>query len=218
MADIPESTKSEHVVWTVDATSYLRNLDSEDLGAETIAVHHQSAPEKTETGTRISLRFPTLIVSGYCSEPREVAHRVARILNAHWDEPAAPPAMDREAVERTARKLLRDAVAKRDDTGASLAKHDDQCEVDVGAAIDEIFAALSTLSADAIRQGEGSEFERDVTYEVWQDDEPVAGSTNEADARHYLEVYGQDGPAKLMRVVTIRTEIATTPASDGGKA
>ena len=151
MADIPE-----HVTWTVNATSYLRNLDSEDLHAETIAVHYQAPPEKTETGTRISLCFPTLIVSGYCSEPREVADRVARILNAHWDEPAAPPAMDREAVEKDV-AFLREAAryfANRPTDGEDRAHwsnvaNSESCE--------RIANHLSTLSADAIRQGEGKE-------------------------------------------------------------
>lgn len=51
-----------------------------------------------------------------------------------------------------------------------------------------------------------------VEWEVWQDDMPVATSTNEADARHYLMVYGQDGPATLMRVE--RTEVARAALHD----
>lgn len=129
---------------------------------------------------------------------------------------AAPPAMDREAVER-ALTSCRDQFAfyAREHTAAGKSEK---------AATNARFAkiaddALSTLSADAIRQGEG--VERDVTFEVWQDEICFATSTDEADARHYLEVYGQDGPAKPMRAVTVRTEIAATPAShasDGGEA
>lgn len=80
--------KTEHKVWTADATSYLRNLDREDLQAECIAVHYQKAPKRSEDGktTSMSLRFPTLIVSAYCAEPRDVAERVAAILNKHWDD------------------------------------------------------------------------------------------------------------------------------------
>ncbi|MFH8652284.1 hypothetical protein ACH37Y_06165 [Sphingomonas paucimobilis] len=159
MADIPESTKSEHVSWTVNATSYLRNLDSEDLDAETIAVHYQKAPEKTETGTRISLCFPTLIVSGYCSEPREVADRVARILNAHWDEPAAPPAMDREAAYRQALEDVCNPLGylqrMADAEGAKLSGMAYAIASDIGTIQHIAKEALSTLSADAIRQGEG---------------------------------------------------------------
>jgi hypothetical protein len=51
-----------------------------------------------------------------------------------------------------------------------------------------------------------------VEWEVWQDDMPVATSTSEADAQHYLMVYGQDGPATLMRVE--RTEIARAGRHD----
>lgn len=166
MADIPESTKSEHVSWTVNATSYLRNLDSEDLDAETIAVHYQKAPEKTETGTRISLCFPTLIVSGYCSEPREVADRVARILNAHWDEPAAPPAMDREAAYRQALEDVCNPLGylqrMADAEGAKLSGMAYAIASDIGTIQRIAKEALSTLSADAIRQGEG--IDRELAY------------------------------------------------------
>ena len=178
MADIPESTKSEHVSWTVNATSYLRNLDSEDLDAETIAVHYQKAPEKTETGTRISLCFPTLIVSGYCSEPREVADRVARILNAHWDEPAAPPAMDREAAYRQALEDVCNPLGylqrMADAEGAKLSGMAYAIASDIGTIQRIAKEALSTLSADAIRQGEGSDrYANDAAakalYDSWSD-------------------------------------------------
>jgi hypothetical protein len=84
----------EHQTWSVDSTAYLRNLDREDLRAECIAVHYQSAPTKTERGTSIGLRFPTLIVAGYVEKPREVADKIAAILNAHWieDDATTPPA------------------------------------------------------------------------------------------------------------------------------
>jgi len=57
-----------------------------------------------------------------------------------------------------------------------------------------------------------------VEWEVWQDDMPVATSTSEADALHYLMVYGQDGPVKLIRVE--RTEIvrAALQQNDEGEA
>jgi len=51
-----------------------------------------------------------------------------------------------------------------------------------------------------------------VEWEVWQDDMPVATSTDEADARHYLMVYGQDGPATLTRVE--RTQVARAALHD----
>lgn len=51
-----------------------------------------------------------------------------------------------------------------------------------------------------------------IEWEVWQDDMPVATSTSEADARHYLMVYGQDGPATLVRVE--RTEVARAALHD----
>lgn len=79
---------TEHQCFTVDATAYLRNLDPEDRRADVFAIHYQNAPKKTERGTTISLRFPTFIVASYVSNPREIAEKAARILNAHWDDPA----------------------------------------------------------------------------------------------------------------------------------
>ena len=77
---------SEHTVWTVDSTAYLRNLDREDMESECIAIHYQSPPKRNENGTTShSLRYPLLVVSLYVGQPREVADRVAAILNAHWD-------------------------------------------------------------------------------------------------------------------------------------
>lgn len=55
----------------------------------------------------------------------------------------------------------------------------------------------------------------DVDYEVWQGDEWVASASREADARHYAAVYGQDGPVKLVRVVSYRTDLPTPPAVEG---
>lgn len=59
--------------------------------------------------------------------------------------------------------------------------------------------------------------DREVMFEVWQDDMMVASSTDEADAIHYLAVYAQDGPAKLMRAETVRTTLATE-TKEGGDA
>ncbi|MCM3679442.1 hypothetical protein [Sphingomonas paucimobilis] len=232
MADIPESTKSEHVSWTVNATSYLRNLDSEDLDAETIAVHYQKAPEKTETGTRISLCFPTLIVSGYCSEPREVADRVARILNAHWDEPAAPPAMDREAAYRQALEDVCNPLGylqrMADAEGAKLSGMAYAIASDIGTIQHIAKEALSTLSADAIRQGEGSEVERFreaiVTIigrcEALEDEASDELAKDQADHAHGF-YRGQKSIAKSLRRHLADLARPITPAShasDGGKA
>lgn len=40
----------------------------------------------------------------------------------------------------------------------------------------------------------------EFTYEIWQQDMCVAGSDSLDDAIHYLNVYSQDGPAKLYRI------------------
>lgn len=80
MADLP------HQCWTVDSTAYLRNLDREDLQGECIAVHYQAPPVKSETGTSISLRYPILIMSEYLTDKRDVAEKLMRILNEHWED------------------------------------------------------------------------------------------------------------------------------------
>jgi len=104
----------EHQTWSVDSTAYLRNLDQEDLRAECIAVHYQSAPKKTERGTSIGLRFPTLIVAGYVEKPREVADKIAAILNAHWseDDATTPPARSYADGVEDAAKWHDDEAAK----------------------------------------------------------------------------------------------------------
>lgn len=88
------SGEAKHTAWTVSSTAYLRNLEPEDLDRECIAIHHQNAPKRNESGgTTLSVKCPALIVSLYY-DPREVADRVAAILNAHWDtfgEPEADP-------------------------------------------------------------------------------------------------------------------------------
>lgn len=80
-------SEKPHTVWTVDSTAYLRNLDKEDRRGECIAIHHQSPPVRNEDAgtTSMGMRFPVLIVSLYIGEQREMAERVAAILNAHWD-------------------------------------------------------------------------------------------------------------------------------------
>ncbi|RSV41511.1 hypothetical protein CA234_09565 [Sphingomonas sp. ABOLE] len=81
------SADKPHERFSAQATFYLRNLDPEDLQAEAIAVHYQDPPRPSESGgTTISLRFPALIVAHYVAEGGAVAEKVARILNAHWDD------------------------------------------------------------------------------------------------------------------------------------
>lgn len=72
------------------------------------------------------------------------------------------------------------------------------CNLEAGQARDIWSAMLAAAPAQP---------EADDTYEIWHDDCLVATSTHEADARHYAAVYGQDGPVRLVRAVTYRTEI-----------
>lgn len=79
---------TDHRCFTVDTTSYLRNLDREDLNGRCLAIHYQKPPVQTETGTSIGLRFPMLLVAGFLEEPDAVAAKVADILEKHWDDEA----------------------------------------------------------------------------------------------------------------------------------
>lgn len=66
----------------------------------------------------------------------------------------------------------------------------------------------SPPTTPAVESGEDDRgFETEVTFEVWEDDMLVASSTDEADARHYLAVYSQDGPVKMVKAVTTRAAI-----------
>lgn len=90
MSQLPAITGDSHVAWTVSSTAYLRNLEAEDLERECIAIHHQNAPKRNESGgTTLSVKCPALIVSLYY-DPSEIADRVAAILNAHWDSFGEP--------------------------------------------------------------------------------------------------------------------------------
>ena len=77
----------DHKCFTVSPTAYLRQLSKEDR-ANAIAIHYQRPPRKTEAGTSYSLNFPILIVSGWLSDPEDVAAKVTAILNEHWKDEA----------------------------------------------------------------------------------------------------------------------------------
>lgn len=78
---------SEHQCFTVQRTSYLRNLDKKDLNGDCVAIHYQKPPRDMGEGrTSMSLNFPVLIVSLYAAEQEALAQRVADILNKHWDD------------------------------------------------------------------------------------------------------------------------------------
>ena len=48
----------------------------------------------------------------------------------------------------------------------------------------------------------------EVTYEVWQDDMPVAESDDIEEASHYASMYAQDGPIEVFRKRTTREKLA----------
>ena len=77
----------KHTTFTSGPTAYLQNLAPADLSADCFAVHYQKAPERTEHGLIISLRFPLLLVCDYCENQEEIAQKAARILEKHWNDP-----------------------------------------------------------------------------------------------------------------------------------
>ncbi len=74
----------------------------------------------------------------------------------------------------------------------------------------EVEAIIAALRASLTTPPARSYADEDVEtqWEVWEDDLMVASSTDEADARHYLAVYLQDGPVRLVKSVTVRTPVA----------
>lgn len=85
-----EADKPAHERFTVDGTAYMRNLDREDLRGKWFAVHYQDAPKPGSVpgSTSYGLRYPVLLVAHYVEKQEDVAKKVARILNAHWDDEA----------------------------------------------------------------------------------------------------------------------------------
>ncbi|PKQ00192.1 MAG: hypothetical protein CVT74_05045 [Alphaproteobacteria bacterium HGW-Alphaproteobacteria-13] len=75
-----------HQYFTVKSTAYLRNLSREDIWGRQIAVHFQQAPKPTPTGTSVGMIYPVLLLSLYIENRQEIAEKVARILNAHWED------------------------------------------------------------------------------------------------------------------------------------
>lgn len=98
--------------------------------------------------------------------------------------------------------LLRQHAGKVDDKGEDAPDLTDEQWQNVVRNIPKPDGPLTPVagSGDALREAQ---------FEVWQDDMMVAASTDEADARHYLAVYQQDGPATLFRAETTRTALST---------
>ena len=154
MADTP------HQHFTVSSTAYLRNLDAEDRRRECIAVHYQDAPKRTERGTSIGLKFPFLIVAHYVEGQWQEAEKVARILNAHWNEAPDDTAFWRAECERLAEALQ--PFADQADAYDSCEQHPDGCpdEALCGDVVDltvgQFRAARSALAAHAVRLIDGA--------------------------------------------------------------
>lgn len=95
-----------HERFTVSGTAYMRSLSRDDLYHHPwVAIHYQEAPKpgsKPNT-TSYGLRFPALIVVKYVDKAEEMATKVAKILNQHWDDEESVPAQEmsyRELAER----------------------------------------------------------------------------------------------------------------------
>lgn len=76
-----------HQCFTASETAYMRTLSRQVLSERCVAIHYQAALENVEGGQIISLRFPFLILAHYVENIDAEAEKVARILNACWDDP-----------------------------------------------------------------------------------------------------------------------------------
>lgn len=154
---------------------------------------------------------------------------------AAWNTRAAPPAMDREAVERVREAAYRQALEDvcnplgylqrmADAEGAKLSGMAYAIASDIGTIQRIAKEALSTLSADAIRQGEGKwrHLKRGTVYEVIGTAELQAGQLQLEHAE--LVIYrGEDGKLWARNSAEFHDGrfAPATPAShasDGGKA
>ena len=80
---------------------------------------------------------------------------------------------------------------------------------------DDALAAPSVIQDSRTTETVGRD--REVSYELMQDDQMVAGSTDWNNLLHYATVYGQDGPVHAVKVV--RTPIALAqPAQQNAEA
>lgn len=74
-------------------------------------------------------------------------------------------------------------------------------------AADACVAFIRTHHAEIVAMARDARGEREESWEVWQDDMPVAVSDELPDALHYLAMYQQDGPVTLKRSVIYRETI-----------
>ena len=84
--------------------------------------------------------------------------------------------------------------------------------------LEQAEALLPCETPDTLQRLEAAERdakgERSESWGVWQDDMCVAGSDSLADAQHYMMMYGQDGPVKMVHVVTFRSDVIETVPAD----
>ena len=148
----PTPEQLGHQCFTVSSTSYLRNLDREDLREPCIAVHYQNPPTRNEEAgtTSFGLRFPMLVMALYVEDQEKVAQRVADILNRHWDDdPSAILQSDQQQAE-----LLSAAIALRDDMLMRAERdkhlHDGELVVEAGAGV---WARFTRVIASQYQEG-----------------------------------------------------------------
>ncbi|WP_454280551.1 Lar family restriction alleviation protein [Sphingomonas sp. Marseille-Q8236] len=156
MADIPESTKLLPCPFCggkayPGRTTYSRPLDDARWAdgspiMETHSINCASCGGTNRGGT----------IGGYQTVERAIAA---------WNTRAAPPAMDREAVKEALFLLDRLAEFEREITDEEVFTH---FNGHVSPSAARLRVCLSTLSADAIRQGEGiTQFGAVVFQQVW---------------------------------------------------
>lgn len=172
----------------------------------------------------------------------KLTERSEAVAIAAWNTRAAPPAMDREAVERVREAAYRQALEDvcnplgylqrmADAEGAKLSGMAYAIASDIGTIQRIAKEALSTLSADAIRQGEGEASNR-VIYLLQGDNSRMAAALRSCRdqfafyAREHTVAGKSEKAATNARFAKIADDALTaikpaTPAShasDGGKA
>lgn len=132
-----------------------------------------------------------------------------------WNRRSSPPQND--AGVEGLREAAAIAVAKieMDREGYPLSRSQEEIYEDAYETVDAVLAALRTPMSKLQALGQEFDEEREINFEVWEDDMIVASSTDEADARHYLAVYSQDGPVRLVRAETVRTTLPSVPSGEG---
>ncbi|WP_164541297.1 Lar family restriction alleviation protein [Sphingomonas sp. S-NIH.Pt1_0416] len=211
-------------------------------GSDDVSMSFSATPQSSEPAHR----FVECDMCGSCGAGVKIASGDddgAKALAIDcWNTRAAPPAMDREAVERVREAAYRQALEDvcnplgylqrmADAEGAKLSGMAYAIASDIGTIQRIAKEALSTLSADAIRHGEGEASNR-VIYLLQGDNSRMAAALRSCRdqfafyAREHTVAGKSEKAATNARFAKIADDALTaikpaTPAShasDGGKA